>query len=272
MKPHMSKLLFMVIILQSFSGYAQPPHSTATSKQKAVLLDYYFNNEYRKDSTGKAVQYHYTWEDTLQTGFSLLGNIFKQHHVLLSHLSVAPDAVNLKKASIYIIVDPDTKEETANPNFITENDAGVIYNWIKDGGILLLMMNDSGHTDFEHTNILANKLGIQFTQNCINRVNGDDYETAGLQITKADTIFKNTKKIFIKELSGMVLKSPAKPYFKNTKGDIIMAISKVGKGVVFAVGDPWFYNEYMDNRILPVEFENKKAAEDLVAWLLKKAD
>jgi unsaturated rhamnogalacturonyl hydrolase len=37
---------------------------------------------------------------------------------------------------------------------------------------------------------------------------------------------------------------------------------------VFAVGDPWFYNEYTDGRKLPEDFENFKAAQDFVRWVL----
>ncbi len=55
-------------------------------------------------------------------------------------------------------------------------------------------------------------------------------------------------------------------------GDVIIATAKYGKGTVFAVGDPWLYNEYVDGRKLPSEYENYKAAEDLVKWLLKQID
>jgi len=51
-----------------------------------------------------------------------------------------------------------------------------------------------------------------------------------------------------------------------------MASSQYGKGFVFAVGDPWLYNEYIDNRKLPEGFENKKAAENLFEWLLSKSN
>jgi unsaturated rhamnogalacturonyl hydrolase len=51
------------------------------------------------------------------------------------------------------------------------------------------------------------------------------------------------------------------------KNDIIVATAKYGKGVVFAVGDPWFYNEYVDGRKLPPQFENINAANDLVSWV-----
>ena len=50
-----------------------------------------------------------------------------------------------------------------------------------------------------------------------------------------------------------------------------MAITKHGKGMVFAVGDPWLYNEYTDGRKLPADFQNFQAAQDLSAWLLSKA-
>ena len=51
-------------------------------------------------------------------------------------------------------------------------------------------------------------------------------------------------------------------------GDVIMATAKLGRGVVFAIGDPWLYNEYVDGRKLPPEFENFKAAQDLSRWLI----
>ena len=50
-----------------------------------------------------------------------------------------------------------------------------------------------------------------------------------------------------------------------------MAVAKVGKGTVFAVGDPWLYNEYTDGRRLPREYDNYKAAVDLTLWLIGQA-
>lgn len=50
-----------------------------------------------------------------------------------------------------------------------------------------------------------------------------------------------------------------------------MAVAKYGKGTVFALGDPWIYNEYLDGRKLPKDFDNYKAAEDWVKWLIKQA-
>lgn len=64
-----------------------------------------------------------------------------------------------------------------------------------------------------------------------------------------------------------MVKSPAKAVVKKDN-EVIIAVAKYGKGSVFAVGDPWLYNEYLDGRKLPAEYPNFKAATDLVKWLL----
>jgi unsaturated rhamnogalacturonyl hydrolase len=49
-----------------------------------------------------------------------------------------------------------------------------------------------------------------------------------------------------------------------------MATAKYGKGTVFAVVDPWIYNEYTDGRNLPPEYDNFGGATELVNWLVKQ--
>ena len=67
----------------------------------------------------------------------------------------------------------------------------------------------------------------------------------------------------------MLFRSPAKALLK--KDDLtIFASAKVGKGTVFATGDPWLYNEYTDGRKLPVMYQNAQAADDLVKWLIQQ--
>jgi unsaturated rhamnogalacturonyl hydrolase len=240
-------------------------------KGKTIVLDYYFNNEYKKDAFGKMERFHYTWQDKANSGYSMLGSIFQQYGAGVAQLETAPTVVLLKKSSVYIIVDPDTDKETASPNYIQPADAAAIYDWVKAGGILVLMSNDSGNAEFIHFNQLAAKFGIRFKENSINKVKGDHYETGAFTIAPDDAVFKTAKKVYIKELSTIELNAPAKAHFKNAEGDVIIAIAKIGKGTVFAVGDPWFYNEYVDGRKLPAEYENYHAATDLVVWLLKQA-
>jgi unsaturated rhamnogalacturonyl hydrolase len=70
-------------------------------------------------------------------------------------------------------------------------------------------------------------------------------------------------------LSPLALTPPATSALTD-QGDIIFGISKYGKGTVFAVGDPWLYNEYLDGRRIDTSFENFEAGKDLAEWLLKQ--
>jgi len=72
------------------------------------------------------------------------------------------------------------------------------------------------------------------------------------------------------DYSMIFIQSPAKELGTKDKEGIV-ATAAYGKGKVLAVGDPWLYNEYVDGRKLPAEYENYKAAEDLVKWLLSKS-
>ena len=97
-------------------------------------------------------------------------------------------------------------------------------------------------------------------------VKNDEYET-GVVIPNNTLVFKTPYKMYLKEVSVINVKAPAKALVTKEE-DIIIGTAKYGKGTVFAVGDPWLYNEYVDGRKLPAEYPNFKAATDLAKWLL----
>jgi len=237
---------------------------------KTVTLDYYFNNERKKGPTGEEVRYHYNWEDQANSGFWFWKNLFNYSGAKTTSLEVAPSAANLKNSSVYIIVDPDTEKEAVKPNFVSQKDINEISNWVKAGGVLVLMSNDIGNCEFKNFNKLAQTFGINFNENQRNTVTGNQFEMAAVNVPAGNSIFKTAKKLYIKELSTLKLSGTAKPVIKD-KGDAIIATAKVGKGTVFAVGDPWLYNEYVDGRKLPSDFDNFAAANDLAKWLLQQA-
>ena len=242
----------------------------SVGKGKTVLLDRYFNSEKRKNATGKDVYWHYVWEERSHPGFYTLGNIFERYGAKLASLDVAPRAADLKSASVYIIVDPDHKKDNPYPNLVTDGDVNAISEWVKAGGNLLLMANDSANCELKAFNKLAGVFGVSFTDKSINMVKNDAYEQGIVLPGNGNSIFRTPKKMFLKELSVLKVKAPAK---NNTSkdGDVIIATTQFGKGKVLIVGDPWLYNEYVDGRKLPAEYENYKAAEDLVTWLLQNA-
>lgn len=234
---------------------------------KTVAADYYFNREFRKDWNGNEEQFHYTWEDRQHPGFWFWGTIFRDLGAKTTAIKAAPTAENLKNVNVYIIVDPDTKKETANPNFVQDADIKQISDWVKAGGTLVLMSNDTSNCEHPHFNRLAAAFGIQFLPKNVNMVQGTKWEQGRVDIPAGNAVFKNTKAVYIKELSPLDVKAPAQALVTQN-GDVIMGVAKVGKGAVFAVGDPWLYNEYTDGRRIPMTYENFSAAKDLAKWLL----
>jgi len=239
-------------------------------KGKTVLLDNYFNNESRTDITGQKQGFHYVWEEWDNNGFGILGEQIRNFGAKTATLKAAPTVANLSKANVFIIVDPDTKKETPNPNFM---DAAAIENikvWVQNGGVLALFANDSSNTELPHFNELAKQFGITFKYELKNTVTGSQFEMGMIKIPEGNEVFPSGPVTYLKEISTLAVQTPAKSILTN-KGDVIMAISKFGKGTVFAVGDPWLYNEYTDGRKLPNTFQNITAAKELMSWLLKQA-
>ena len=159
-------------------------------KGKTVLLDNYFNHETKKDVTGKVVQWHYIWNEKDNGGYSMFGNVFHKYGVANKKPCNGANCGQFKKCrDMYIIVDPDTEKESEHPNYIEDNDINAIYNWVKNGGVLLLFSNDSGNVEFTHFNMLASKFGIQFNYDSKNKETGTNYEMAAVNIPPGNYYF-----------------------------------------------------------------------------------
>lgn len=252
-------------LLASFEMEKLP--TLGTGKGRTVLLDRWFNSEKRKDAGGRDAYWHYVWEERSHPGFYTFGTLFENHGARLSSLDQAPTASSLRGASVYIIVDPDHSRDNPSPRFVNNTDISAITQWVKAGGTLLLMANDSNNCDLTYFNKLAGAFGIQFTDKSVNMVKNDQFEQGQVRPESGNPVFRTSRNLFLKELSVLAVQPPARPLLKKD-GDIIIATALYGKGKVLAVGDPWLYNEYVDGRKLPAEYDNYKAASDLVKWLL----
>lgn len=256
---------FIAILLMNclpFTGFTQ----------KFVLLDNFYNNEI-SSKTGNP--FHYLWEDTEMSGYSEFGELFQQKGFKLSTLREKPDLLNLKNAGIYIIVDPDTPFETAHPKYMNNMAAASIAKWVKNGGVLLIFANDYKNAELDSLNILTSLFGMKFTKLLLHSEKSESGKSRNFNSCASTNlpnhqIFKGVKKIFLKEISSIICENPAKPILVES-GQTIMAEANFGKGYVFAVGDPWLYNEYIDHIMLPDDFENLKAAKNLVDFLLTKS-
>ncbi|WP_428328179.1 DUF4350 domain-containing protein [Mucilaginibacter sp.] len=242
-----------------------------SANAQKVTLDYYFNHEVHTTTSGTTERYHYLWDDKASTGFSAFGDAFIRAGATLDTLGAAPTRANLKGTAVYIIVDPDTKKESPNPNYIMPKDIKEIAKWVKKGGVLVMMANDSANVELPHFNMLAAKFGMHFNNDLQNHVTDDAHFEDGAISTADNPMFRNARKVFMKDVCSISIKSPAKARLKNSSNSTVIAVAVYGKGTVFAVGDPWLYNEYTNGR-LPATFDNDKAANDIAHWLLNEAE
>jgi len=234
--------------------------------QPVVGLDNWFNHEINA-KTGKP--FHYLWTDTEFSGFSRWGEIFTSRGSKITTIGKPDDAV-LSKINVYIIVDPDTTTESSNPNYLNSDEIASITRWVKNGGVLAVLANDAPNCEFTHLNKLMREFGMSFNHVTLHPVTGTDFEMGASTNLPAHPLFKGVKKIYLKEIADINIKGTAKAILTE-KGKVLIAENNFGKGYVFAIGDPWIYNEYIDHDRLPESFENRKAAENLTDLLLGHA-
>jgi unsaturated rhamnogalacturonyl hydrolase len=249
----------LIVLMLVLSGLAI---QSATS-QPVVGLDNWYNNE-TNAKTGKP--FHYLWTDTEFSGYSRWGEIFTARGAKLTTVG-KPDPTVLSKLNVYILVDPDTTTENPNPNFFMPDEIKAIQEWVKKGGVLAILANDAPNCEFTHLNKLMSQFGMTFNHVTLHPVTGTDFEMGACKNLPAHPLFKGVSKIYIKEVSDINLSGTAKSVLTEN-GKVLMAENKYGKGYVFAIGDPWIYNEYIDHDRLPETFENRKAAENLTDMLL----
>ena len=227
------------------------PLEAQDAAQKVVALDAFHNNESKMPD-------HYQWDGVRPGGFAELGKLLTASGARLVTIRQQITRSALAGVRVFIIVDPDTPAETTDPQYIMPEEIAVIEEWVRAGGRLVLLGNDKGNAEFEHFNQLARKFGIEFLEETYPKVQGK-----GILIAKGDTeIFDGAPEVYLVEVAPLKVSADVKVLLAD-HGTPIMALAEAGKGQVFALGDPWIYNEYID-------FKNNRAiAANLFRSLLK---
>jgi unsaturated rhamnogalacturonyl hydrolase len=235
-----------------------------------VIMDAWFNSQMRRNAAGQMASFHYKWNDLSNSGFSFFGHVFRSYGAETDTLYVAPTVENLKDANIYLIVSPDIPAKNPNPHYVQPVDVEAVVDWVRRGGVLVMMENDGPNAEFEHLNSLSERFGIHFNPVCRNRVQGKNFKMGKVPVAAGEPIFQNAHTFYMKEISTITPQKPAKSILID-KGDTLMATARFGKGTVFAVVDPWLYNEYTDGRKLPSEYDNYAGAQELASWLIAQS-
>ena len=232
-----------------------------------VVVDGWFNSQQRRDAFGRMVEFHYKWRTEDEPGYSLFGHLFRLFGAETAELDAEPTLANLNGAQVYVIASPDNLEKNPQAHFAHAGDAEQIAAWVKAGGVLMIFENDTSFADLDHFNVVAEKFGIHFNSVLRKHVLGTQWQMGRIDAAGSGPIFHSSHTLFMKDVCTISVSVPARPVL--TEGsDIFMATAKFGKGTVFAVVDPWLYNEYTDGRKLPSAYDNYAAGRELVRWIL----
>jgi unsaturated rhamnogalacturonyl hydrolase len=237
---------------------------------ETVMVDAWFNSQQRRNTAGQEEYFHYKWNDYSDSGFSLFGHIFASHGATLDTLYQAPTVDRLKGAQFYIIVSPDNPSKNPHPHYVQPQDADQVAEWVKRGGVLVLMENDPANADITHLDQIADRFGIHFEDVLTRHVIGDQFAPGYIPVSGEGPIFHHSHVLYMKDTCAISLKAPARALLEDKAG-IVMATAKYGRGTVFAVVDPWLYNEYTDHRKVVPHQDNYAAGKEFVSWLLKQA-
>jgi unsaturated rhamnogalacturonyl hydrolase len=234
-----------------------------------VMVDGWFNSQKMKDPTGREIYFHYKWNEESNPGYSLWGHAFRNFDARTTTLYAEPTYENLQPAQVFIIASPDNLDKNPQAHFANATDAKEIAKWVNAGGVLAIMENDTSFADLDHFNVVAEKFGMHFNSVLRMHVVGTDWSMGRFYIDGKGPIFHHPHTVYVKDVCTISVKPPAIPVYTHDK-DIFMAVAKYGKGTVYAMVDPWFYNEYTNGLKLPAEYENYAAGVELAKWLLEQ--
>lgn len=220
--------------------------------QTVVAVDGFHNRESKMPD-------HYRWEGTRNGGYSQLARLLGELGAQTRTLEERCSAASLSGIDLLIVVDPDTPAETDAPNYIEAAEIEALEQWVKKGGKLVLLGNDKGNAEFEHFNRLAGRFGIEFVETTYPKMSGKAILVAG----GTHAIFEKSLQAYLVEVAPLKL-APGAEVILEDKGTPLMALVRAGRGTVFALGDPWIYNEYINHK------DNRRIAGNLFRLLLKK--
>ena len=245
MRLRASVLLLLVV---GCSGQSNPPST------KIILLDGWHNDEKQ--------QLHYRWDGTYQGGFSELRELLRGLGGNLRTLKEPITERALQGADCFIVVDPDTPAETEAPRFFDDKEAAAIDGWVRQGGTLVLLGNDKGNAEFEHFNKVATRFGIKFVEG--KHANQQGVSKLKLKGDGKHPVFAADLEFYGVDLAPLEVNAAGAEILMSDNGVALMAIVKHGKGSVFALGDPWLYNEYIGSS------DNRQIGQNLFRYLLWK--
>ncbi len=211
----------------------------AAAPKPVVALDCYHNTE---------TPAHYTWQKVGLGGYSQFAQILLTLGADTSTITTPLDSPTLSRTSVLMIVNPGTV------HLIAAAEIDAVDKWVQQGGKLMCFANNTGHVEFVNYNQLMARFGITFN---------DTTQTGGSNFgpVPQNEVFSACTTFYIVDMCNLSIVSPAVSIF-TFQGSVLMATSLKGAGKVFAVGDPWVYDEHIAAK------DNTRGITQVVQWLL----
>jgi hypothetical protein len=191
---------------------------------------------------------HYTWQKVNLGGYSIFAQLLLTLGADTSTIAAPLDSATLSPASVLIIVNPGTT------HLIAAAEIDAVDKWVQQGGKLMCFANNTGNVEFVHYNQLVNRFGITF--NDTTQPGGSNFGPV-----PQNAVFSACTTFYIVDMCNLSLASPATSIF-TFQGGVLMATAVKGKGAVFAMGDPWVYDEHIAAK------DNTKGITEVMNWLL----
>lgn len=227
---------------------------TNSPRKKVVALDGFHNNETKQPL-------HYHWEGTYPGGFSEFGKLLQNLGAEIRTVREKVSRKTLKDTDVFIIVDPDTPDESTNPQYIEDDELAALERWVRAGGRLVLLGNDKGNAEFAHFNRLAARFGLEFIETTYKDAQGESH----LTLTSTNQLLGAGLMVYLVDVAPLKITNNRAQILLADQGTPIMALVPAGRGFVFALGDPWLYNEYIGRK------DNRQVAAHLFRYLLEPA-
>jgi hypothetical protein len=204
----------------------------------------------------------YAFEDTSEVGFSRAGEWLRSKGHALRAVTSAFDAASLAGLDVLLVVNPDKHGAK-----VAAGEAAALHRWVEAGGVAFLLGNRADAYDVEALNQLAAPFRLSFTREIL--------KTAGDLVAPlpAHPFFAGCQELTIHNFNAVQASPPAAEVLRASvpgAGDkVLLAVARIGRGAVFALGDSWLYNRVFD---APVESrwksrDNLRMLENVLRWV-----
>jgi unsaturated rhamnogalacturonyl hydrolase len=240
------------------------------ARGKTVLVDGWFNPPRQTSAEGNDGLSHSRWTDDAEGGYSAWAHLFQQYGMSTDVLDHAPRAEDLKGVEIYVIASPATPAMAADAHPMDRQSAEAIEAWVKAGGTLVVLQSGTQPASQTHLDLLTERFGLRVNPAPVSQEAGSDAVTLVNIPAGTGGIFRRAHRAAMPEPCTLTVAAPARAVLSRNS-DVLMAVSRAGRGVVFASAAPWTGNGFLDGRRPVPGEDNFAAAQELTHWLISEA-